>query len=133
MAGWPVILNNLTDPADVALLLTRAPTGWYLITSRRASCWHATAVAPVRLDVLDPAEALLRAILALDGPGEAHGAARLSKELDFLPRPLSRPAPTWPRPTPPRGAYLDLLAPMYQAAAAGGDAVRTIAQLSTLA
>ncbi len=65
-SGWLLILDNVTDPADVAPLLARASPGRYLITSRRASGWHGTGVAPVRLDVLDPAEAqaLLAAILA---------------------------------------------------------------------
>jgi hypothetical protein len=77
--GWLVILDNVTDPADVAPLLARTPAGRYLITSRRASGWHGTGVAPVRLDVLDPAEAqaLLAAILSPDQSGEADGAAEL--------------------------------------------------------
>ena len=56
-SGWLVILDNVTDPADVAPLLARAPADRHLITSRRASGWHATGAVPVRLDVLDPAEA----------------------------------------------------------------------------
>src|SRR5262249_2152052 len=39
--GWLVILDNVNDPADVAPLLARASAGQYLITSRRASGWHA--------------------------------------------------------------------------------------------
>ena len=68
--GWLLILDNVTDPADIAPLLARAGAGRYLITSRRASGWHATGAVPVRLGVLDPAEAqaLLAAILA---PGPA--------------------------------------------------------------
>jgi hypothetical protein len=42
---WLLILDNVTDPADVAPLLARAPAGRYLITSRRATCWHATYAA----------------------------------------------------------------------------------------
>jgi NB-ARC domain len=82
---WLVILDNVSDPADVAPLLARTPASRYLITSRRASGWHSTAV-PVRLDVLDPAEAqaLLAAILAPAQPGEADAAA-LCAELGFLP------------------------------------------------
>ena len=72
--GWLVILDNVADPADVAPLLARAPAGRYLITSRRATGWHGTAV-PVQLDVLDPAEAraLLAAILT---PGRARDPLR---------------------------------------------------------
>ena len=77
---WLLVLDNVTDPADIAQLLARAPAGRYLITSRRATGWHATAV-PVRLDVLNPAEAggLLTAILTQDPPREAgwrRGAVR---------------------------------------------------------
>src|ERR1019366_5551520 len=55
--GWLLILDNVTDPADVAALLARAATGRFLITSRRASGWHNLAT-PVRLDVLGEAEAV---------------------------------------------------------------------------
>src|SRR5206468_7002579 len=84
--GWLLILDNVTDPADIAPLLSRASAGRYLITSRRASGWHGIAV-PVRLDVLDPAEAqdLPAAIRAPDQPREADGAAELCAELGFLP------------------------------------------------
>ena len=43
--GWLLILDNVTDPADVAPLLARAPAGRYLITSRRATGWYGTADA----------------------------------------------------------------------------------------
>ena len=84
-SGWLVILDNVTDPADVAPLLARAPAGRYLITSRRATGWHGTAV-PVRLDVLDPAEAqaLLAAILAPDRPRELDGAGRAVRGAGLL-------------------------------------------------
>jgi hypothetical protein len=86
--------------------------GRYLTTSRRASGWHATGAVPVRLDVLDPAEAqaLLAAILAPDEPREADGAARLCAELGFLPLAIEQAAPTSPRPTLLPREYLDLLA-----------------------
>ena len=103
--GWLLILDNVTDPADVAPLLARAPAGRYLITSRRATGWHATAV-PVGLDVLDPAEAeaLLTGILTHDRPREVNGAAELCAELGYLPLAIERPAPTSPRPAPRRGS-----------------------------
>ena len=132
--GWLVILDNVTDPADVAPLLARAPAGRYLITSRRASGWHGTAV-PVRLDVLDPAEAqaLLSAILAPDRPGEADGAAELCAELGFLPLAIEQAGAYLTQAGATPREYLDLLArypaAMYQAAAEGGDAARTIARI----
>ena len=84
--GWLVILDNVADPADVAPLLARTSAGRYLITSRRASGWHATGAVRVRLDVLDPAEAqaMLAAILAPGQPEEPDGAGELCAELGFL-------------------------------------------------
>ena len=136
-SGWLLILDNVADPADVAPLLARAPAGRYLITSRRATGWHGTA-APVRLDVLDPAEAraLLAAILTPGRAREADGAAELCAELGFLPLAIEQ-AGAYLAYLAQVGAtpreYLDLLArypaAMYQAAAEGGDAARTIARI----
>ena len=134
-SGWLVVLDNVTDPADVAPLLSRAPGGRYLITSRRASGWHATGVAPVRLDVLDPAEAraLLAAILAPDRPREADGAAELCAELGFLPLAIEQAGAYLAQVGATPAEYLDLLArypaAMYKAAPEGGDAARTIARI----
>jgi hypothetical protein len=133
-SGWLLILDNVTDPADVAPLLARAPAGRYLITSRRATGWHATAV-PVRLDVLNPAEAqaLLTAILTQDQPREAGGAAELCAELGFLPLAIEQAGAYLAQASATPREYLDLLAnypaAMYQAIPEGGDAARTIAQI----
>ena len=132
--GWLVILDNVTDPADVAPLLARAPAGRYLITSRRATGWHATAV-PVRLDVLDPAEAegLLTAILTQGQPQEVDGAGELCAELGFLPLAVEQVGAYLAQAGVTPGKYLGLLASypaaMYQASAEGGDAARTIARI----
>ncbi len=110
-SGWLLILDNVTDPADVAPLLARAPAGRYLITSRRATGWHATAV-PVRLDVLDPAEAeaLMSAILTQDRPREADGAAELCAELGFLPLAIEQAGAYLAQVGATPREYLDLLA-----------------------
>ena len=132
-SGWLVILDNVTDPADVAPLLARASAGRYLITSRRASGWHRIAV-PVRLDVLDPAEAqaLLAAILDRDRPQQAD-AAGLCAELGFLPLAIEQAGAYLAQADATPREYLDLLArypaAMYQAAPEGGDAARTIARI----
>ena len=132
-SGWLVILDNVTDPADVALL-ARAPAGRYLITSRRASGWHGTAV-PIRLHVLDPAEALslMAAILAPDRPEEADGAAELCAELGFLPLAIEQAGAYLAQAGVTPREYLSLLArypaAMYQAVPEGGDAARTIARI----
>ena len=133
-SGWLLILDNVTDPADVAPLLARAPAGRYLITSRRATGWHATAV-PVRLDVLDPAEAeaLLTGILSQDKPREVDGAADVCAELGFLPLAIEQAGAYLAQASATPREYLDLLArypaAMYQATAEGGDATRTIARI----
>ena len=133
-AGWLVILDNVSDPADVAPLLARAPAGRYLITSRRATGWHGTAV-PVRLDVLDPAEAqaLLTAILTQDQPREVDGAGELCAELGFLPLAIEQVGAYLAQAGATPREYLGLLArypaAMYEAAAEGGDAARTIARI----
>ena len=132
--GWLLILDNVTDPADVAPLLARAPAGRYLITSRRATCWHATGV-PVRLDVLDPAEAvaLLIAILTQDRPQEVDGAGELCAELGCLPLAIEQVGAYLAQAGVTPREYVNLLAgypaAMYQAAAEGGDAARTIARI----
>ena len=76
--GWLLILDNVSDPADVAPLLASAPRGRYLITSRRATGWHDIAL-PLRLGVLSEAEAvdLMCRILTHDRPRELEGAAGL--------------------------------------------------------
>ena len=71
-SGWLVILDNVTDPADVAPLLARAPAGRYLITSRRASGWHGTAV-PVRLRVFRTLFPVLGLLAALATTTQAQG------------------------------------------------------------
>ena len=134
-SGWLVILDNVTDPADVAPLLARAPAGRYLITSRRASGWHGTGVAPVRLDVLEAAEAraLLAAILSPDQPRGLDGAAELCAELGLLPLAVEQAGAYMAEAGATPREYLDLLArypaAMYQATAEGGDAARTIARI----
>ena len=132
-SGWLLILDNVTGPADVAPLLARAPAGRYLITSR-ATGWHGTAV-PVRLDVLDPAEAraLLTGILTQDPPRDLDGTGELCAELGFLPLAIEQAGAYLAQAGATPREYLDLLArypaAMYQAAAEGGDAARTIARI----
>jgi tetratricopeptide (TPR) repeat protein len=134
-SGWLVILDNVSDPADIAPLLARASVGRYLLTSRRASGWHGTGVAPVRLDVLDPAEAqaLLAAILAPNQPRGLDGAGELCTELGFLPLAIEQAGAYLAQAGATPRKYLALLArypaAMYQAAPEGGDAARTIARI----
>ncbi|MDY0809987.1 tetratricopeptide repeat protein [Kitasatospora purpeofusca] len=84
--GWLLVLDNVTDPADIAGLLARAPDGRFLITSRLATAWT-TATTVIRLDVLDPAESLtlLTRVTTAAGPRDLDGAAELCAELGHLP------------------------------------------------
>lgn len=109
--GWLLVLDNVTDPADIAGLLARAPRGRFLITSRLATTWT-TATTVIRLDVLDPAESLtlLTRVTTAAGPRDLDGAAELCAEIGQLPLAVGQAA-AYLAQNPlltPRG-YLDLL------------------------
>jgi tetratricopeptide (TPR) repeat protein len=130
---WLVVLDNVTEPADVAPLLAQAAAGRFLITSRRSTGWHNLA-DPIRLDVLDTAEAL-DLLTQITGVGSADltSAEELCQELGFLPLAIEQ-AGAYQAETgiSPRD-YLDLLerypADTYRATVEGGDASRTIARI----
>ena len=134
---WLIVLDNVTDPVHVQGLLARAPTGRFVITSRRATGWHHTAT-PVRLDVLTPSEAsqLLAAILTHSrpsGPGQLDSADELCAELGHLPLAIDQAgayiAETGTTPVSYLRLLADYPASMYQQTAEGGDAQRTIARI----
>ncbi|WP_416978811.1 FxSxx-COOH system tetratricopeptide repeat protein [Streptomyces sp. T028] len=133
--GWLLVLDNVNDPADIAPLIARAPSGRFLITSRLATAWN-NATTLVRLDVLDPAEsfALLTSTVTAVGPRDLNGAAELCAELGHLPLAIEQAAAYLAQNplTTPR-AYLDLLdeypAAMYRHGAVTTPAERTIARI----
>jgi tetratricopeptide (TPR) repeat protein len=132
--GWLIILDNVTDPADIRSLLARAATGRYLITSRRATGWHEIS-AQIRLDVLPLTEAveLFTKIFTHDRPRSTGEADALCDELGCLPLAIEQVASFCAETgTSPR-EYLDLLARypagMYAAAAESGDAGRAVARI----
>ena len=127
----------MTDPAHVKPLLGQAPSGWFVITSRRATGWHGIAT-PVPLDVLDPAESrqLLVGILAHGrgrGPAGVDGADTLCAELGHLPLAIEQAGAYIAETAITPAGYLRLLAAypagMYAQTAEGGDAQRTIARI----
>jgi len=132
--GWLMVLDNVSNPAEIAPLLAQAPTGRYLITSRRATGWHNLAET-VNLDVLDPAEALdlLTRVLAPAGPRDLDGAMELCTELGFLPLAVEQAAAYIAQAGITPRKYLDLLedypADIYRATTEGGDTERTIARI----
>ena len=85
--------------------------------------------------MLDPAEAeaLLAGILAQGGPRDLDGAAGLCAELGFLPLAIEQAGAYLAQSGASPQEYLGLLArypaAMYQAAAEGGDAARTVARI----
>ena len=69
-SGWLLVLDNVTESADVRPLIASVPVGRFLITTRRATGWHGIAT-PVRLDVLaqgDAAELLAQIITHAAAP-----------------------------------------------------------------
>ncbi|WP_246143627.1 NB-ARC domain-containing protein [Actinacidiphila oryziradicis] len=92
--GWLIVLDNANDPADIARLIARAPSGRFLITSRLATAWS-DATTLVRLDILEPPEslALLTRIATAHSPGrDLDGAAGLCAELGHLPLAIEQAA-----------------------------------------
>lgn len=134
--GWLLVLDNVTDPADIAPLLARAPHGRFLITSRLATVWH-DATTVIRLDTLQPGEslALLTRVVTAGGPRDLTGAAALCAELGHLPLAVEQAAAFLaqnPLLTPL--GYLDLLgqdpAPLYRQGGVGvTDPERTVARV----
>ena len=133
-AGWLLILDNLTAPADAQSLLERIRTGTILITSRHRSGWR--NITTLSLDVLTPTEAgeLLDQTVRADWPdADLDNAERLCAELGWLPLAIEQAGAylTQTRITPAR--YLELLAKfpvrMFTATAEGGDAQRTMARV----
>ncbi|MGP3690489.1 tetratricopeptide repeat protein [Streptomyces sp. IBSNAI002] len=133
--GWLLVLDNVNDPADIAELLARAPTGRFLITSRLATVWH-DATTVIRLDVLGPADslALLTAVAAGEGSRDMAGAEELCAELGHLPLAVEQAgAHLAQNPLLTPRSYLDLLredpAGMLRRGAAGAiEAERTVAR-----
>ncbi|HXP22255.1 MAG TPA: NB-ARC domain-containing protein [Streptosporangiaceae bacterium] len=85
---WLLILDNVSDPRDVAPSLARTRAGRFLITSRLAAGWHQITSLVVRLDILAEGEAveLLSSIATQGRPGaDLDGARELCAELGFLP------------------------------------------------
>ncbi|MFC8129675.1 FxSxx-COOH system tetratricopeptide repeat protein [Streptomyces sp. NPDC057302] len=82
---WLLVLDNVSSPGDVRLLLGEMPQGRFIVTSHQATGWHHIAPA-MPLDVLDPAAALdlLTTIAALDSE-DLSSAAIVCEELGYLP------------------------------------------------
>jgi hypothetical protein len=129
--GWLVVLDNVSDPAVIKPLLARAPSGRFLVTTRRGpASWRGIA-RTLDLDVLAPDEAVELFTGIYNGP--ADGAEELCAELGYLPLAVDQAAAYCREAGVTPRAYMDLLArypvEMYAATAEGGDAQRTVARV----
>lgn len=127
--GWLLVLDNVSDPADVKALLGRATGGRFLITTRRATGWHKVA-SPLSLDVLEPAEAA-ELFERIDGPGADVEA--LCGELGYLPLAVEQAAAYCAEAGISAGRYRELLAAypeeLFAQSAEGTDQTRTVARV----
>ncbi|MFE0256035.1 tetratricopeptide repeat protein [Streptomyces sp. NPDC059010] len=128
--NWLIVLDNVSDPADLKPLLAAAGNGRFLITSRRSSGWHGLA-QPVHLDVLAHDDALDLFTRICPDAGDEVG--RLCTELGCLPLAVEQAASYCAETVTTAADYLALLASypadMYAAAAEGGDTERTVARV----
>nr|WP_272917945.1 tetratricopeptide repeat protein [Actinomadura rayongensis] len=134
--GWLVVLDNVAHPADVAGLVTGAPRGRFLITSRLREGWHDLGAALIELDVLRPPEAheLLTEIVTTDrADADLTGTAALCAELGYLPLAVKQAGAFIRQTRLSPDDYLELLradpALIYDQAARGSDAEQTIARI----
>ncbi|QFQ99152.1 tetratricopeptide repeat protein [Streptomyces phaeolivaceus] len=127
--GWLIVLDNVSDPADVEHLLARATSGRFLITSRRSTGWRSMA-REVPLDVLSEEEAvdLFTRIRGMDPD-----TAALCEELGHLPLAVAQAAAYCVETGCAVREYLDDLAAypaeMYEATDEGGDHQRAVARV----
>ncbi|MGW5467354.1 tetratricopeptide repeat protein [Streptomyces chartreusis] len=128
--GWLLVLDNVSDPADVRQLLGRTTGGRFLITTRRASGWHGIA-EPLSLDVLELPQAveLFERIHGVT----AEGVEELCAELGCLPLAVEQAAAYCAEARITPDAYRELLARrperVFASTAEGADAEQTIARV----
>ncbi|MFF5783517.1 tetratricopeptide repeat protein [Streptomyces sp. NPDC012693] len=84
--GWLLVLDDVTDPADVADLLARAGRGRIVVTSRTTDAWYGIGRV-LTLPVLPAVEAveLFVRVATHVGPRDTTGAERLCETLGQLP------------------------------------------------
>ncbi|MFI6744377.1 tetratricopeptide repeat protein [Nonomuraea sp. NPDC050451] len=142
--GWLLVLDDVADPADVAPLLGRTLAGRVLVTSRLAEGWHRLGAQVLRLDVLGEQEAVdlvTRIATGLhpssgagaEAPEGLEGELELVRELGCLPLAIEQAGGYLHQAQLTPRTYLELLrqrpAEMYDRAARGLDAERTIARI----
>ncbi|WP_052499171.1 tetratricopeptide repeat protein [Streptomyces vietnamensis] len=105
--GWLLVLDNVTDPADVEGLLARAGQGRVVLTSRTTDAWYGIGRV-LTLPVLAPDEAveLFGRVATHGGPRDTTGADRLCETLGQLPLAVEIAAAYCGRTATPPLAYL---------------------------
>ncbi|SNX62839.1 tetratricopeptide repeat protein [Streptomyces sp. TLI_55] len=131
--GWLLVLDNVSDPVDIDVVLSRATSGRLLITSRRATSWRGRA-EPIELDVLSTVEATALFTRGQGTPGgDQDDITELCTELGCLPLAVAQAAAYCEQHDCSAREYLDDLADypadMYEATDESGDAERTIARI----
>ncbi|WP_128433736.1 NB-ARC domain-containing protein [Streptomyces cyaneus] len=128
--GWLLVLDNVSNPADVRPLLGRTTGGRFLITTRRASGWQGIA-EPLSLDVLELPQAV-ELFEQIHG-GAAEGIEELCVELGCLPLAVEQAAAYCVEARITPRAYQDLLGRyperVLASTAEGGDGEQTIARV----
>ncbi|MFE2556767.1 NB-ARC domain-containing protein [Streptomyces sp. NPDC059352] len=84
--GWLLVLDNVTDPGDVAGLLARAGRGRIVITSRTTDAWYGigrvvTLPVPAAVEAVE----LFTRVATHTGPRDTTGAEELCETLGQLP------------------------------------------------
>jgi hypothetical protein len=132
--GWLLILDDVSEAAQVEPLLGQLHGGHVVLTTRRDTGWERIATQ-VWLDMLDPvpATAFITAMTRPSNPEETQAAADIAAELGYLPLALDQAIAYIVQARVPTVRYLDLLREhpvrMYAATAAGDSVQRTIARL----
>ncbi|MET9377743.1 FxSxx-COOH system tetratricopeptide repeat protein [Streptomyces sp. NPDC002992] len=90
---WLLVLDNVSDPADIEPLVARVRRGQILITTRQTGGWYGIARV-LTLDVPDGAESveMFTRILTHAGPRAASGARHLCAVLGQLPLAVAQAA-----------------------------------------
>ncbi|MFJ6578726.1 tetratricopeptide repeat protein [Streptomyces sp. NPDC091368] len=84
--GWLLVLDDVTDPADVEGLLARTGRGRIVLTSRSTSAWHGIGrVLDLPVPPADEAVELFTRVATHAAPRHTTGADRLCEALGHLP------------------------------------------------
>jgi Mrp family chromosome partitioning ATPase len=131
--GWLLVLDNVTHPDHIAPLLARTKSGRVLVTSRLGEGWHRLHAQTLRLDVLAKDQAIDLLARMANSTAALDGAADLVTELGCLPLAVEQAGAYLHQTHISARTYLTQLgeqpAAVYDQAAQGGDAERTVARI----